>query len=71
VPECAYTSICDFFVSEVGYSPELNHNMKQHFCLEDNTHCARLLAMDIVGENIPVDMLPTDTERLTELDASM
>lgn len=66
--ECEYTAVCEFFVSEVGYSPELNHKMKQQFCLEDNAGCARLLAKDAVGaDRVPPEMLPTDRELLSQL----
>lgn len=66
--ECEYTAVCEFFVSETGYSPELNHMMKQRFCLEDNASCARLLAMDVVGaDKVPAEMLPTDNELLSQM----
>ncbi|MHB9004398.1 MAG: hypothetical protein ACYC6C_10105 [Coriobacteriia bacterium] len=66
---CEYTSICPFFISQVGYSPELYMAMKDKFCLGDSAGCARLLAMDIVDrrEDVPDDLLPSDNERLGTL----
>lgn len=71
MPRCSHTATCAFFTADVGYSPELNHAMKEQYCLEDNTRCARLLAAKIVGmENVPVEMLPTDEALLEELKKS-
>lgn len=66
--ECKYTSECPFFLADVGYSPELNHVMKQMYCWSNTSDCARLLAIPVVGrERIPAGMLPTDTGLLAEL----
>jgi hypothetical protein len=71
MPRCEHTDTCTFFVVEVGYSPELNEAMKKRYCLEDNTECARRLAMDLVGRsNVPDEMLPTDVDLLEELKKS-
>lgn len=63
-----YTSICPFFLEPVGYSPELLHAMQRRFCFEDNSGCARLLALDVVAlEDVPDDLLPSDLDRLNTL----
>lgn len=68
---CMHTEICSFFTAEVGYSPELNHAMKERYCLDDNSDCARLLAMDVIGmENVPDEMLPGDHEMLEQFKAA-
>ena len=68
---CEFTDTCTFFIDEVGYSPELNEAMKRQFCLEDNSKCARRLAIEIVGrENVSDEMLPTDEDTLDEIKRS-
>lgn len=66
---CEHTPICPFFISQVGYSPELYMTMKDKFCLGDNAGCARLLALDVVErvEDVPDDLIPSDHERLGTL----
>jgi len=65
---CVYHESCPFFASVTGYSPELNHMMKHRFCLEDSTGCARFIALNAIGrENVPLDLLPSDTDRLADL----
>lgn len=65
---CEYRETCPFFTSDVGYSPQLNHTMKQRFCIEDSTGCARLIALLAIGrENVPADLLPSDCDRLVDL----
>lgn len=66
---CKYTPICPFFISQVGYSPELYMSMKEKFCLGDSAGCARLLALDVVDrvEDVPDDLLPSDHNRLGTL----
>ena len=62
---CENTETCPFFNSDVGYSPELNHAMKERFCMSDSSECARYLAAAAVGlPNVPADLLPTDYVRL-------
>ena len=68
MPECQYMPVCPFFCVEVGYSPQLLQSMKQQYCFGDKTHCARLLAIDIVAiDDVPDDLLPSDIERLDGL----
>lgn len=65
---CEYHESCPFFASVTGYSPQLNHTMKQRFCLEDSTECARYIALHAIGrENVPLDLLPSDCNRLADL----
>jgi hypothetical protein len=46
--------------------------MKARYCLDDNTCCARLLAGELLGglDKVPVDMLPSDSDRLETLKVS-
>ena len=68
MPRCAFADDCAFFTADVGYSPELNRSMKIRFCLTDNTGCARLAAIELVGrESVPDDLLPTEEQRLAAL----
>lgn len=64
---CKYRDSCSFFDVDIGYSPELNRAMRQRFCGEDNSGCARLIAFATIGEDIPADLLPSDTDRLADL----
>lgn len=65
---CPYSCDCHFFAAEVGYSPQMYATMKSHFCLTDNSDCARLLAMRLVGrDNVPAALLPTDRDRARAL----
>lgn len=65
---CVYRETCPFFLSDVGYSPELNHTMRQRFCLDDSTGCARYIALLAIGrEQVPMDLLPSDCDRLADL----
>lgn len=65
---CQWAEVCTFFNDEVGYSPELQRTMREEYCLGDNTHCARLEAMDFLPpDEIPDDLIPTDHARLRGL----
>lgn len=65
---CEWTEACTFFNDEIGYSPELQADMRAEFCLGDSTHCARLEAIaDLPIEEIPDDLIPTDHARLERL----
>lgn len=66
--ECEYRAECHFFVQEVGYSPEMQHTMRERYCMTDNSECARLAAMEYLElDEIPDDLIPTDFERLEQL----
>lgn len=68
MPRCKWTEACTFFNDEIGYSPELQADMRAEFCLRDNTHCARLAAIaDLPPAEIPDDLIPTDHARLEQL----
>ena len=68
MPRCSHTETCAFFTADVGYSPELNHAMKERYCLGNSSACVRLLAAAIIGmENVPDDMLPSDERTLEEI----
>lgn len=65
---CELTESCPFFTTETGYSPELNHAMRQRFCLGDNRGCARFIAFRQLGRDaVPNDLLPSDCDRLPTL----
>lgn len=65
---CVWTDPCTFFTDEVGYSIELQAEMRSNYCMGDNTHCARLAAIEHLPFNkIPDDLMPTEHERLAEI----
>lgn len=60
--------MCSFFNDEVGYSIDLQAQMRGEYCMGDNSRCARLAAIDDLPLNrIPQDLLPTEHERLRQL----
>lgn len=65
---CQWTEVCVFFTDDVGYSPEMQEQMREVYCLGDSSDCARLAAIaDLPLEEIPDDLIPTDHERLAVL----
>lgn len=67
---CEHIEVCLFFNDEVGYSPDMAEAMKRRYCLGDPTDCARLQAAALVGrDNVPADMIPTDTDALERVRA--
>jgi len=64
---CEYRDSCSFFETDIGYSPELNHTMRQRFCYEDSSGCARMIAFVYIGDETPADLLPSDFDRLADL----
>lgn len=65
---CELTETCVFFNDDVGYSPELQEQMRTTYCRGDNSDCARLRALDDMPRSaVPDDLIPTDHERLAEL----
>ncbi len=68
---CQRTDGCPFFTDEVGYSTELQEEMRRTYCMGDNSGCARLHALDILPlTSIPDDLIPTEHDRLAELAAA-
>lgn len=65
---CEWLELCPFFTERSGYSPELQDEMKRDYCLGDNTRCARLWSFRYLkAEQIPDDLMPTETDRASEL----
>jgi hypothetical protein len=69
--ECIRTNTCIFFTDEVGYSPELWNDMRAAYCLVGDESCARFrLLAYMTAEEIPRDLIPTDTDRADALIAA-
>lgn len=65
---CEWTDACPFFSDEVGYSIDLQAQMRIRYCMGDNTDCARLRSIEYLPLNkIPFDLIPTEHERLDKL----
>ena len=65
---CRYTEECSFFTDEVGYSPELWHEMKSIYCYGDWSLCARLEAAALLPEGtVPQDLMPSEHDRVKDL----
>jgi len=66
--QCIRTDTCVFFTDEVGYSPELWGEMRAAYCLVGDPTCARFrLLAYMAADEIPSDLIPTDTQRADEL----
>jgi len=66
--ECIRTKACIFFTDEVGYSPQLWEEMKAAYCLVGNADCARFRLLPYMRpEEIPHDLIPSDSERADEM----
>ncbi len=65
---CEFHEDCVFFNASAGYSPALNDAMKDRFCRSNNSDCARRKVIEALGRHaVPVDMLPTDYDRLESI----
>ncbi len=65
---CELLQTCTFFDDGGGYSPELNHMMKEHYCADRCEDCARYRAIHCLGrDNVPSFMLPTEHDRVEQL----
>ncbi len=66
--ECIRTGTCVFFTDEVGYSPELWGEMRSAYCLVGDPTCARFrLLAYMTAEEMPRDLIPTDSQRADDL----
>ncbi|NTU70694.1 MAG: hypothetical protein HGB10_02575 [Coriobacteriia bacterium] len=62
--ECERTSACIFFTDEAGYSPELWAKMRDAYCFTGDPSCARFRLLPyFAAEDIPHDLIPSDSER--------
>jgi len=61
---CEMVERCIFFNDRMRDYPFAADQMKQRYCLEDNTDCARHIVLDALGrEHVPTDLFPHDVER--------
>jgi hypothetical protein len=48
--------------------PSMSNIIKQRYCRESNTQCARHMVFRILGSaSVPVDLYPSQTERAEEI----
>ena len=66
--KCPHIEACAFFVGKIAGKTELIESLKQTYCLDDNTCCARWQVSRAKGaENVPLDLYPNALDRLRDL----
>ncbi len=66
--KCPHLENCAFFVGKIAGKTELIESLKQTYCLEDNTCCARWQVSKAKGAgNVPPDLYPNALDRLRDL----
>jgi hypothetical protein len=64
--QCEKLLMCPFFNDKMKSTPKVAELMKQTYCLDDKTHCARY-QVSSAGIPAPLDLFPNDTERAHQL----
>ena len=64
--ECERLAKCPFFTGYLGNMPGVADLMKSTYCLGDKKVCARYQRAS-AGLQVPLDLLPNDTDRAREL----
>lgn len=68
---CEMLPECLFFSDKLANMPTIADNLKNIFCLGDNTLCARyLIAKHLGKDKIPFDLFPHNTDRVEIILAS-
>jgi len=63
---CAKVDTCPFFSGHMVHMPAVANLLKENYCLEDSSPCARLQLIT-AGKRVPDDLFPNDTVRAKEL----
>jgi hypothetical protein len=64
--ECEKLTKCPFFAGRISNMPSVAELMKKNYCLGDKTLCARY-QLASAGLDVPMDLLPNDTQRVREI----
>jgi len=66
--ECVCLPKCIFFHDKMADMPTTTERMKQHYCLGNNSGCARFQVFTAVGrEHVPADLFPHNLDRARDL----
>jgi hypothetical protein len=66
--DCECLPKCLFFNDQMADMPSMSNIIKQRYCRENNTQCARHMVFRILGsENVPSDLYPSQKERAEEI----
>ncbi len=66
--QCPGVSTCPFYMDRMAAMPTMAGMMKRHFCLDDYSHCARLMVKEKLGkERVPADLYPNQSVRAKQL----
>jgi hypothetical protein len=66
--ECICLPKCVFFNDKMAEMPITSDRMKHHYCLNDNSSCARFMVFSALGrEYVPADLFPQNVERAQAL----
>ena len=72
MPACEMLERCIFFNDRMQDYPFAADQMKQRYCLDDNTECARHVVLDALGkEHVPTDLFPHDVARANRIIAGV
>jgi len=63
--ECECLTTCVFFNDQMKGLEAVKGLMKQHYCLGDNSNCARFMVFKALGKGrVPADLIPNQTEKV-------
>ena len=69
--DCEYLQECPFFNGHMAIAmPEIVENMKQAYCLGDNSECARYLIAKALGKDKVGEIAPNQTSLAKNIIAS-
>lgn len=66
--ECECLAGCPFFNDMMENMPATANMIKEKFCIENNSECARHIIFKKLGKPVvPADLFPTQTDRATKI----
>lgn len=66
--DCQCLPACPFFNDQMAEMPSMAHIIKNRYCRDDNSQCARFMVFSALGrEAVPIDLYPSQVERAKEI----
>ena len=66
--DCECLTKCPFFNDMMLGMPNIAEKMKNQFCLNNNTECARYMVFKVLGrEKVPSDLFPVQVYRVEDI----
>ena len=66
--DCTLLAGCPFFNDQMQGLQTVKEMMKQRYCREDNSTCARYMVFKVLGRpKVPADLTPNQTERARQI----